>query len=176
MERGFIIYFRKMKWFLIICTTTLLLFCSACEKVKSKTKAITIGIAKEVLNIVSPRFDDFTPDTKYNKKRFADFLKVELTPDIKNIYCFNDEIGIDASYQFGFNCNYQTAQKIIAKHSLRKDSTALNSTGIQYSFSWWDVNKVAQLTLYSNSPGRDYYQYFWYDSLEQKAYYLDFDM
>lgn len=47
---------------------------------------------------------------------------MEITPDVKNIYCFDDAIGQDADYMFSFNCNSETATKIINYHSLMKDS------------------------------------------------------
>lgn len=90
---------------------------AGCKRIKQKAKAI----AKDSADIVFPVFDSYKADTKYNKKRFADFLEIEITSDVKNIYCYNDAIGIDASYQFAFNCSEQTAAKIIAQHHLIKD-------------------------------------------------------
>lgn len=129
--------------------------------------------AKDAVDKVIPRFDAYTPDTKYNKERFKDFIKVDLTPDVKNIYCYDEAIGIDASYQFAFNCDTSTARKIIEAHQLKRDP--VKKYGIYREFEWWDIKKIEKLDLYTWEEDR-YFKYFWYDEAEQKAYFLDFDM
>lgn len=140
------------------------------EKVKNKSA--------DLADKIRPRFDAYTPDTRYNKRRFRDFLKIELTEDIHDIYCYDDAIGIDADYQFGFHCSPKTAQRIIRINKLKADS--LNSDyalGLQNDFSWWNKKKIEKLELYLwKDPSSEYYKYFWYDSREQKAYFFDFDM
>lgn len=126
---------------------------------------------------VSPKFDAYHPNTEFNKKRFKDFLKVALSPDIKNIYCFDDAIGIDADYQFSFNCNKTTAELIRKKNNLKIDTiTSDFAFGLQNDFSWWDKKKIEKLQLYSWKGEQEYYKYFWYDDEEQKAYFFDFDL
>lgn len=156
----------------------------SCNRVKNKGKEIA-GKAQEKIKEEArglgdkafPHFDAYKPDTKYNKERFADFLQVELTPDVKNIYCFDDAIGPDADYQFSFNCDTATVRRIIEKHGLRLDKETTDyAFGLQNDFEWWDKKKIAQLDLYSWKGEQEYYQYFWYDKKEQKAYYFDFDM
>ena len=73
------------------------------DKAKSKAKKEIVKQTDRVIDKVFPPFDYDKPDTKNNKERFADFLKIEITPDIKDIYCFDDAIGIDADYMFSFN-------------------------------------------------------------------------
>jgi hypothetical protein len=133
--------------------------------------------SEDLANKVIPRFDAYEADTKFNRERFLEFLKVELTPDVKKIYCFNDNVGIDADYQFSFHCNAETAIRIIEKHKLTLDTTTTDyAFGLQDNFAWWDKEKIAKLRLYSRIGEHGYYQYFWYDETEQKAYYFDFDM
>lgn len=139
------------------------------EKIKQKTK--------DLADKIIPHFDAYIPDTKYNKTRFKEFLQVDLTPDIKNIYCFEDAIGIDSDYQFSFNCDTSTVSRIIKKHQLTIDT--INDDfgfGLQHDFDWWDKRKIKKLKLYSWEGEREYYKYFWYDTTEQKAYFFDFDM
>lgn len=141
----------------------------SCNRIKNK--------GQELANKVVPRFDAYEADTKFNKEHFTDFLKVDLTPDIKNIYCFDDAIGIDADYQFSFNCDSTTARKIINKHKLKRDKTTKDyAFGLQNDFEWWDKKKIEKLDLYSWQGEHQYFKYFWYDNTEQKAYYFDFDM
>jgi hypothetical protein len=156
----------------------------SCDRIKDKGKRIADKTeekakdkSEELIDKVAPHFDAHKPDTKFNKERFKDFLQVELTPDVKNIYCFDDAIGIDADYQFSFNCDTSTARKIIEKHKLTLDTATTDyAFGLQNDFDWWDKKKIEKLDLYSWKGDQQYFKYFWYDKSEQKAYYFDFDM
>ena len=126
---------------------------------------------------VFSQFDPDKPDTKANKERFNEFVGVELTEDVKNIYCFDDAIGIDADYQFAFNCDSATIKRIIEKQHLERDSLTTDyGFGMQNDFPWWDKQKIATLPLYSWNKDEQYFKYLWYDSNEQKAYYFEFDL
>lgn len=156
----------------------------SCDRIKNKgqeladkTEIKVKDKSKDLVDKVIPHFDAYKPDTKFNKEQFKDFLKVDLTPDIKNIYCFDDVIGIDADYMFSFNCDTTTARKIIEKHQLKFDKKTTDyAFGLQHDFDWWDKKKIEKLDLYSWQGDRQYFKYFWYDKTEQKAFYFDFDM
>ena len=62
------------------------------EKVKEKAKDELKEQTQKVIDKVYTPFDHDKPDTENNRKRFVDFLKVEITPDVKNIYCFDDAV------------------------------------------------------------------------------------
>lgn len=139
------------------------------EKVKNESENLADKLA--------PHFDAYQADTKFNKARFKDFLKVELTPDISNIYCFDDAVGIDADYQFSFNCDTATVRRIIEKHQLKPDKTTKDyAFGLQNDFEWWNKKKIEKLDLYSWQSKNQYFKYFWYDRAEQKAYFFDFEL
>jgi len=159
-------YFKQMKYLIYILIILTLTFYS-CNRIKNKSK--------DLIDNVFPHFDAYKPDTKFNKKRFKDFLQVELTDDIKNIYCFGDAIGIDAYYLFSFNCDTATVRKIIEKHQFKLDTIANRTFGFQDDFEWWDKKKIEKLDLYTWEGDR-YFKHFWYDSTEQKAYYFDYDI
>ncbi|QHT72162.1 hypothetical protein GXP67_25140 [Rhodocytophaga rosea] len=126
---------------------------------------------------IFPQFDPAKPDSDNNKIRFKDFIQVEITPDVKNIYCFDDVIGIDQDYMFSFNCSQATSDKIIEKHHFIADTLNLdNGFGIQHDFEWWDKDRIEQLQKYSWTDGKHYHKYYWYDLQAQKAYFFDFDM
>lgn len=173
-----------MKPILYISAIILVLGLTACERFKHKGQTLANEAettlknkSDDFIDKVMPRFDAYLADTKYNKKRFKEFLEVELTPDVKNIYCFDDAIGIDADYQFVFNCNAATAQRIIEKQQLKLDKeTSDYAFGLQNDFKWWNKAKIATLDLYSWQGEHQYFKYFWYDKVEQKAYYFEFDM
>lgn len=147
------------------------------DKVKSKAKKEIVKQTDRVFDKVFPPFDHDNADTENNKKRFADFLKIEITPDINEIYCFDDAIGIDADYMFSFNCNLETSKKIIKTHGLTVDTTNLdNGFNLQHDFDWWNKDRIAQLDKYSWTNGQGYHKYYWYDLENEKAYFFDFDM
>jgi len=152
----------------------------SCDRIKNKGKELIGKVedkSESLADKVSPRFDAYAPDTKYNKERFRDFLQVEITPDVKNIYCFDDAVGIDADYQFSFNCDTSTVRRIIEKHKFTLDKeTTEYAFGLQHDFDWWDKEKIEKLDLYSWTDKQQYLKYFWYDTAEQKAYYFDYDL
>ncbi|MBI1836322.1 MAG: hypothetical protein HYR91_03555 [Flavobacteriia bacterium] len=164
--------------------STIFLFFISCNRIKNKG----IEIAENTKNNIHeksnnfrdkflPKFDAYQADTKFNKRRFKDFIQIELTPDIRNIYCFDDATGIDSDYQFAFNCSKETADKLIKKHQMKSNDQSLDyAFSFQNDFKWWDKKKIKKLKLYYFNSDNNYYQYFWYDELEHQAYYFDFDM
>lgn len=143
------------------------------DKVKSKTKQEI----KKQADKIFPSFDSDKPDTDNNKRRFQDFIKVEITSDVENIYCYNSAIGIDASYMFAFNCNQQKSDEIIKVHELLLDTNNQdNGFGLQQDFDWWDKSRIKELNKLIWTNGDRYYKYYWYDSENEKAYYFEFDM
>src|SRR5688572_5773013 len=147
------------------------------ERVADKTRK---GIERQVGKVadkIFPGFDHDKPDTENNKQRFRDFLKIEITPDVKNIYCFDDAIGIDADYMFAFGCDPSTSLRIIEANELKLDtSNTDNGFSMQHDFKWWKKERIAKLNKYSWTNGNQYFKYYWYDEENGKAYFFDFDM
>ncbi|MFC6266859.1 SUR7/PalI family protein [Frigoriflavimonas asaccharolytica] len=141
-----------------------------------KGKEKTIQIAKNIF----PPFDSGTPDTEANKKNFRDFIKVDITSDVKNIYCFDDAIGQDADYMFAFSCDSLTANKIIERHELKKDSVIGNNPdNMQHDFFWWDKKRINKLQSYSwdsDYERKNLHKLFWFDEKNEKAYYFEYDL
>ncbi len=155
----------------------------SCEKIKTQShktkKRVLDKVEKQIAHQVEkiyPRFDHNKPDTENNKKRFKDFLNVDITLDVENIYCFDIAIGFNATYIFSFNCNPATSLKIIERNKLTLDTLNINSSQLQYDFEWWDKEIVAQLPQYSWTDGKSYFKQYWYDEKNEKAYFLDFDL
>ena len=173
-----------MKQTIYISIIIFALILVSCDRIKNKgqeladkTEEKVKDKSEDLVDKVVPHFDAYNPDTKFNKERFKDFLKVDLTSDVKNIYCFDDAIGIDADYMFSFNCDTTTTSKIIEKHQLKLDKVTTDyAFGLQHDFDWWDKKKIEKLELYSWQGEHQRFKYFWYDKTEQKAYYFDFDM
>ena len=170
------LFILSMLSFLILFSTGVYTLYFGIKKGKEKTTAI----AKTVVEKIFPTFDSDKPDTEANKKNFQEFLKVDITPDIKNIYCFDDAIGQDADYMFSFDCNALTAKKIIERHELKKDSLPGNNPeSMQHDFFWWDNKRINELKSYSwNSDfeRKNIYKIFWFDEKNQKAYYFEYNL
>lgn len=146
-----------------------------------KGKEKTGQIAKTAVEKVFPTFDSDIPDTQANKKNFRHFIKVDITPDVTHIYCFDDAIGQDGDYMFSFNCNAKTAEDIIKRHDLTKDSIlGNNQEGMQHDFFWWDKKRIDELERFSwnsdNENKKNLHKIFWYDKENQKAYYFEYDL
>lgn len=174
---------KTKKLFIISTISFLLLFCTGVYTVYftlKKSKEKTSAIVKKSFEKVFPTFDSNIPDTEANKKNFRHFLKVDITPDVKNIYCFDDAIGQDADYMFSFNCDSLTVNRIIDMHELKKDSLlGNNQDGLQHDFFWWDKKRINQLPSYSwdsDNEGKNLHKLFWFDSKNQKAYYFVYDL
>lgn len=170
---------RRKKWFHFTLISFLVLICTA-----TYTFYYTIlkGTEKtfQFIDSILPSFDSDVADTDSNKKNFKNFLKVDITPDVKNILCFDDAIGQDADYMFAFNCDSLTAKNIIKEHLLTRDSVSHNSgSGLQHDFPWWDKEKLKTVPTYSwnsEGEGKNLHKLFWYDEKDGKAYYFEYDM
>jgi len=122
-------------------------------------------------------FDSDKPDTRNNHFHYEKLVGVEITPDVKNLYSFGDEIGIDASYYLAFECNITTAKRILTSNSLIKDTKKGNPLSNGFKQKWWNESEIDTLTRYVfTNDARTYFRYFWYNKTNQHAYFLDFDL
>jgi energy-coupling factor transporter transmembrane protein EcfT len=174
---------KTKRLFILSVLSFVILFCTGIYILYfglNKGKEKTFEIAKTAAEKVFPTFDSDIPDTEANKKNFRNFLKVDITPDVKNIYCFDDTIGQDADYMFAFSCDSLTANKIIDRNELKNDSlTGNNPENLQHSFFWWDNKRINELQRYSwdsDAKKKNFHKLFWYDQKNKKAYYFEFDM
>lgn len=139
------------------------------QKVKEKSK--------DVLDNVFPIFDAHIADTKFNKKRFVEYLEVELSDDVKDIYCYGDFLGIDYKVLFSFTCDSATIQKIIAKKEMEL-STEAYDVGLHFEeeFSWWNKEKIKILKSYKYGKEDKFWEYLWYDKANKRAYFEAFSI
>lgn len=163
----------------ILCLTTL-----SCNRIKNKGQEIADKTeqkvkskSKDLVDKVFPQFDSDKADTKYNKKRFEEYLEVKLTPDIKEIYCFGDFLGIDYKVLFSFTCDSTTIQRIIDKKKL-KLTNENNDNGLLFmdDFNWWDKDKIETIRPFKNGKENEIWYYLWYDKDSKKAYYEEFSL
>ena len=178
-------HFKKILRFTIyILTIVFGLTLFSCERIKrkghevvNKTKEKISEKKNEAVDKVVPTFDSYNPDTKFNKKRFEEFFDFAPTSDVKNIYCFDDQIGIDSKFIFSFKCDDSTKNRIVKHLNLTKSNKPDNySSGLWQSFPWWDSAKIVTLNPYWSKSEKGYYKYLWFDKTKQMLYYIDFDM
>jgi hypothetical protein len=167
-----------------ILTCFLIVTALSCNRIKRKGEAVveatkqTVAEKKaDLSDKIIAHFDAYEPDTKYNKKRFAEFFGFFPTEDVTNLYCHADEIGIDHDYQFAFNCDTTTINKIVSNLKLtKKDQPDNFSSGLWHNYQWWDSTSVETLIPYYRKGEHETYWYLWYEETKRKAYYFEFDM
>ncbi len=167
-----------MKYFIYIMTIVLV-FMFSCNRIRKKgheivdkTEQKVRNKTKDIVDNTFPHFDYDKADTKYNKKRFIEYLEVELTTDIKEIYCFGDFLGADYKVLFSFKCDSSTVQRIINKKDLKLTNTD-NDNGLLLSenFKWWKKEIIKKFKPYKTGKTQEYWQYLWYDNKNKIAYY-----
>ena len=167
-----------------ISTIAFILLVAACDRIKrkgdqvvDKTKDEVIKNKNAAVDKIIPTFDSYTADTKYNKKRFTEFFGFAPTPDVTDIYCYNDQIGIDSKFQFSFKCDSTTKSRIVKDLNLTQAQKPDNfSRGVWRSFQWWDSAKIVTLNPYWRKDETELYKYLWFDTEKKTVYYIDFDM
>ena len=133
------------------------------KKIVSKTKEKVENKAADAVDKVIPTFDADKPDTKFNKKRFRQFLEIEPGADVKNILCADDAIGIDAAYKFTFTCDDTTINRIVKKLHLKNTPTGVDGIDFGADADWWDISRLNKLTPYWKTGANETYWYLLYD-------------
>ncbi len=160
-----------------------LLFLSSCDKIVNKGKNIVkktkdkiIHKTENVVNNTFPQFDSYTPDTEFNKERFSEYLEVEISHDISNIYSYRDFLGIDYLVQISFNCDSTTIHRIIDFKNMKMSDN--HDSGLYHSLelSWWDKSAIAKIKPYVIGEEYKFWKYLWFDEETQTAYYQEFSM
>ncbi len=157
----------KYKIKILIGTALVTFIIVSCETIKRKKD----DLADKVVS----KFDPVNPDTRFNKKRFEEFFGFKPTSDITDIFCYSDEIGIDASYYFSFNCSDLTYDKIRTDLKLTTDTTNISLSGFNINYSWWDNTKIENIKPLTRQEGQLSW-YLWYDRENGHIYFLTFDV
>gem|GEM_PF-5012289 len=121
-------------------------------------------------------YDIDKPDTKANRERFEDYLKIPATEDVKEVYCYADFMGADYTIQMPFNCDTSTLSKIIAINSLSPDSVTSQGINLAREFNWWNEKLLDTIPYFTSIKENELYKYLWFDSSAGKAYYLEFSL
>ncbi|PCI95352.1 MAG: hypothetical protein COB15_12295 [Flavobacteriales bacterium] len=146
-------------------------------KTKRLTLILLVAVIISACGGSAPPFDSKTPDTKNNVFHYEHLVGIGISEDVKNLYTYGDQFGIDASYYLAFNCTESTKDSIINSNQMIADSE--NGIGLYSSLEldWWDKEEIESLNrfVYTNE-NKTYFKYFWYNEESSQAYFLDFDL
>lgn len=150
----------------------LLLTGTGCGRIKHRL----VETIRTLTDRLFRHYDADQPDTRFNRQRFEEHLQLPCPPDVQQLYCYADELGADATYRFAFRCKPATARLIRQRNSLRPDSAQRSGAPLLGAFEpfWWPSDLHQRLRAYSRHKPLQWHRFFWYDSLEQRAYYLEF--
>lgn len=172
---------KRLRFLIYLALVSTVIGSVSCNKIKNKKQQLSQSIHRFIFDRkdrIFPGFDSATPDTESNRRRFKDFLGIEPTSDVKNIYCNSDRLGIDASFSFAFDCDSSTHQTIIRQLHLNPDSVIIYGfdTGSFGTNVWW-WNK--EITLREKPYSRQYKDlrwHLWRDQKNGKDYFVTYDM
>ncbi len=161
-----------------------MLFFVGCNRIKNDGRQLIANTKESIrdtrdkaVDKIIPTFNAYMPDTKFNKKRFREFLEVEPTADVKGIYCYDDAIGIDADYEFAFTCDDSTIQKIVKQLKLVKTvKDSAFGLGFGPNLPWWDTAIISTIDPYWKKGAHETFWYLWYDKKSKNAYFQTYDM
>lgn len=151
-----------------LLSTALLL--GGCGQVKHRLAETARSLTDRLLR----HYDADQSDTRFNQKRFAEHLNFPCPPDVRQLYCYADELGADSKYLFSFRCSPVTFRQLVAKNQLQPDSVRIDPSGMLQPFAWWPAGAEHGLTAYWRTDREQWFQYLWYDAGQQRAYYLEF--
>ena len=123
-----------------------------------------------------PDYTTDIPDSKENKERYVQYLKVPRSVDVSDIYCYCDYFGADYKVLISFNCDPSTVQNIARTKQMQKATEKGGGLIFGAEFKWWDKEKIESLVPYKEGKDLEYWKYIWYDSSAKRAYYLEYSM
>jgi len=172
---------RHKFYVLSVCA---ILIIAACDRISRKGRELADQAgnkvksrARDVAEKIFPVFDAHQADTKYNKKRFEEYLEVNVTDDVNAIYAYGDFLGADYKVLIAFTCDSSTVQKIVLRKDL-KLSGSRNDDGLLLSnqFPWWDEKVIARIQPYKKIEKSGDRLYLWYDKTTRKGYFQQFSL
>jgi hypothetical protein len=182
---------QTLRLTIYILTIAFLVTLSSCDRLKrkghdvvdktqekvSETKKKISDKKSQLVDKVFPTYDNGKPDTESNKKRFKEYLQVELTDDVRNIYAYGDFLGADYKVLISFSCDKSTIEKIISIKKMQL-TTSKDDDGLFFldEFKWWDKDKIELLEPYKVGKEAEYWQYLWYDKKNNTAFYEEYSL
>lgn len=143
-----------------------------------RNKKIGLIIGSLILIFISYNYlfsvDSEIPDTFANKRFFKKTFETGIiTPDVKNIYCYFDNIGIDFSKELSFECSSATFDMITKKFNLQSLNKYFTNGFGSYLYKR-NKQEIDNIIPYSDKEGMysSSYHSIWYNSKNNHAYFL----
>ncbi|PZR21375.1 MAG: hypothetical protein DI535_28400 [Citrobacter freundii] len=168
----------------------LLLCMLSCGRIKRKSEQIADQAKEKIAEVrknvqdkkeewiekFNPTYDYANPDTKYNKKRFTQYLEIVPSADVKNIYAYGDFLGADYKVLISFSCDQSTIDTIIHKKGMQPAGRKGGGLFFSDEFPWWDKNKIDSLEAHKKGAEYEYWEYLWYDAETKRAFFEEYSM
>ena len=123
-------------------------------------------------------YDVETADTPANRKGFESHFGFAPNNSITDVYYYTDELGADVRFQLSFQCPKATADKIIAKLSLKSvpPDKAESLLDPRDDLPWWKPDSIDNRDLWIKEKENEYYWQLWYSEKDGKAFYLEYSL
>lgn len=142
-----------------------------------KTLSRVLSLVATLLLLCTCTTYDFDQaDTPANQAGFERHFGFPAPTTVTSLYYFADELGADGLYQLGFETNSETIEHIITELNLVQQEPNIQ-TGLARDFDWWDNEVIEVLTPYwKHNQDNDYFWFLWYDTDNQRAYYIEYSI
>ena len=123
-------------------------------------------------------YDVETADTPANRKGFESHFGFAPDNAVTNVYYYTDELGADVRFQLSFQCPKATADKIIAKLSLKSvpPDKAESLLDPRDDLPWWKPDSIDNRDFWIKEKENEYYWQLWYSDKDGKAFYLEYSI
>jgi hypothetical protein len=117
------------------------------------------------------------PESIYNKKRFQEYLEIEPTEKVKNIYTYGDFLGADYKVLISFTTDRETIATIVKIKNMNLSEVETDDgLGFTEEIPWGDRDKIESLQPYKIGKEDEYWKYLWYDTKTNQAFYEEFSL
>ena len=116
--------------------------------------------------------------TPANRKGFESHFGFAPDNTVPNVYYYTDELFADVRFQLSFQCPKATADKIIAKLSLKSvpPDKAESLLDPRDDLPWWKPDSIDNRDLWIKEKENEYYWQLWYSDKDGKAFYLEYSL
>lgn len=118
------------------------------------------------------RYDANIPDTKANRKGFAQHLKVTPDKEVTDVYFFADEWGGDTAYWFAFSAPVGVVDKIVKNLGLTLTGDPENGFDppVSQPLAWWNAEERKKSQYYEfRDEKKEILRCLWYHPETQKC-------
>lgn len=148
----------------IVSLFLFLTVCCSCHRIKHK-----LSQAKDAaIDKVFPPQD--------NKTLFAERFKTISDTEVTQLNIHTDYFGADFKEMYNFRCAPGIIEKIVKEKNMERTPAPDEGLGFSTDFTWWDKETMSKIRPYKVGKEYEYWEYLWYDTTTQQAWYLIFSL